>query len=91
MEAERRHWIPETEVTDGRKPPCGCQGLNLGLLEEQQVVLTTESSPASILNFIQMLKISTRALSLCAKHLATISHSQQGLSLSMFSKLIKPL
>ena len=33
---------PETEVTDGCKPPCGCWELNLGNLEEQPVFLTME-------------------------------------------------
>ena len=31
-------------MTDGCEPPCGCWELNLGPLEEQTVLLTTESS-----------------------------------------------
>ena len=30
--------------TGGREPPCGCWELNSGPLEEQAVLLTTESS-----------------------------------------------
>lgn len=29
---------PETGVTDGYDPPCGCSGMNPGLLEEEQVL-----------------------------------------------------
>jgi hypothetical protein len=35
----------ETEVIDDCELPCGCWELNLGLLEEQPVLLSTESSP----------------------------------------------
>ena len=31
-------------ITDGWEPPCGCWELNLGPLEEQSVLLTTEPS-----------------------------------------------
>ena len=31
-------------ITDGCQPPCGCWELNTGLLEEQSVLLTAESS-----------------------------------------------
>jgi hypothetical protein len=31
-------------ITDGCEPPCGCWDLNSGPLEEQSVLLTTESS-----------------------------------------------
>jgi hypothetical protein len=31
-------------ITDGCEPPCGCWDLNLGLSEEQSVLLTTEPS-----------------------------------------------
>ena len=31
-------------ITDGCEPPCGCWELNLGPLEEQAVLLTTEPS-----------------------------------------------
>jgi hypothetical protein len=31
-------------MTDGCEPPCGCWELNLGPLEEQTVLLTTETS-----------------------------------------------
>jgi hypothetical protein len=31
-------------ITDGCEPPCGCWELNSGPLEEQSVLLTTESS-----------------------------------------------
>ena len=31
-------------ITDGYEPPCGCWELNSGPLEEQSVLLTTESS-----------------------------------------------
>ena len=34
--------FPGTGVTDGREPPCGCWGLNLGPLEEQPVLLIAE-------------------------------------------------
>ena len=33
-----------TEGTDNCEPPCGGWELNLGLLQEQQVLLTTEPS-----------------------------------------------
>ena len=33
-----------TGVTDGCEPPCACWELTLGSLEEQPVLLTTESS-----------------------------------------------
>ena len=33
----------ETGVTDGCEPPRACWGLNLGLLQEQQVLLIAES------------------------------------------------
>jgi hypothetical protein len=35
---------PGTGFTDGCEPPRGCWELNLGLLEDQQVLLTTELS-----------------------------------------------
>jgi hypothetical protein len=35
-----------TEVTDGLEPPCGCWEPRLGPMQEQQVPLTTEPSPA---------------------------------------------
>jgi hypothetical protein len=31
-------------IMDGCEPPCSCWDLNLGSLEEQSVLLTTESS-----------------------------------------------
>ena len=31
-------------ITDGYEPPCGCQELNSGPLEEQAMLLTTEPS-----------------------------------------------
>ena len=31
-------------ITDGCEPPCGCWELNLGPLEEQSVLLTSEPS-----------------------------------------------
>jgi hypothetical protein len=37
--------FPETEFIDDREVPCGCWKLNLGLLEEQQVLLTVMPSP----------------------------------------------
>jgi hypothetical protein len=37
-------------ITDGCEPPCGCWELNLGLLEEQSVHLTTE--PSLLLPFL---------------------------------------
>lgn len=36
--------VPGTGGTGICKPPCGCWGLNPGLLEEQMVFLTTEPS-----------------------------------------------
>ena len=44
---------PGTSVKDGREPPCGCCGLNLGPLGEQPVLLTSghlSSSQISLLN-----------------------------------------
>ena len=35
---------PRTGVIDGCEPPCRCQELNSGLLEEQPVLLTTKPS-----------------------------------------------
>ena len=38
--------FPGTGVADGCEPLCGCWESNLGPLEEQQVLLTTELSPS---------------------------------------------
>jgi hypothetical protein len=40
-------------ITDGCEPPCGCQELNSGPLEEQLVLLTAEPSlqPQSLSSF----------------------------------------
>jgi hypothetical protein len=37
----RGHWIP---ITDGCEPPCDCWELNSGPLEEQSVLLISETS-----------------------------------------------
>jgi hypothetical protein len=53
---------PGTGVVDGCELPCGCWESNLGLLEEQPVLLTTEpaqlSSPIHLspTPFLQILK-----------------------------------
>jgi hypothetical protein len=39
---------PGTGVRDSCDLPCKCWELNLGPLEEQTVLLTTESSPAPV-------------------------------------------
>ena len=46
VEIKKGNWFSGTEITDTYKPPCPCGGweLKLGLLEEQPVLLTTESS-----------------------------------------------
>ena len=44
MSAEEKVGCSETGVTDDSELPCGCWELNLGLLEEQPVRLSTESS-----------------------------------------------
>ena len=41
-EVRRGHEFPGTGVIDGCEPPCGCIDLNLGLLQEQSVLETTE-------------------------------------------------
>jgi hypothetical protein len=43
VEVRRGHWIPETGVIDCCKALYRCWGLNLGPLQEQQVLLTAES------------------------------------------------
>ena len=43
---------PETVVTDGCELPPGCWQLNPGLLEEQPVLLTTESGFLFVLLFL---------------------------------------
>jgi hypothetical protein len=44
IETRRGHWDPGAGVIDGYELPCGCWELNLNPLEEQPVLLTTESS-----------------------------------------------
>lgn len=41
-EARRRHSIPWTEITGGCGPPCQFGEPNLGLLQEQEVLLSAE-------------------------------------------------
>lgn len=41
-EVRRGHWIPEIRVMDGCKPLCQCWDLNLGPLQVQPALLTTE-------------------------------------------------
>lgn len=48
VKAQRGHQIPGDKVTDGCEPLCGCQGLSLCALEEQQVLLTAEPSPVPL-------------------------------------------
>jgi hypothetical protein len=43
-EAREGIWSFGTGVTDGCEPPCECWELNLSLLDEQPVLLTTEPS-----------------------------------------------
>ena len=49
-------------ITDGCEPACGCWELNLGPLEEQLVLLTTDSSLQRVILFYivlySLLKIS---------------------------------
>jgi hypothetical protein len=42
---------PGTGVTHGLEPPCGCWELNLGPLQEQPVLLTTEPSLQPLIFF----------------------------------------
>ena len=41
-----------TGVADDCEPPCGFSELNLGLLQEQQVLLITELSPQALNSFL---------------------------------------
>lgn len=43
-EVRRGHWIPVTYIMDYCKLPCGCWDRNMGLLEEQQMLLIAELS-----------------------------------------------
>ena len=40
-------------ITDGCEPPCGCWELNSGPLEEQSLLLTTETSVRSLFLFLK--------------------------------------
>ena len=56
MKARRGHWIPGTGVINDCELPCGCWELNLGPLEEQQLVLlTTEPSLQPVSDFLMLM------------------------------------
>jgi hypothetical protein len=46
VKARRGCPFPETRVMDGCELPCGCRELNLSPLQDHQVLLTAEPSPA---------------------------------------------
>lgn len=42
---------PGSRVTGSCEAPCGCHKLNLGLLQEQQVLVTAEPSLQTLIDF----------------------------------------